>query len=342
MKIAVVGATGLVGSIMLAELASGDFDIPVDEVIPLASGKSAGREIYWKDERIPVRILREDEIPEVDIALFSAGADVARRFAPLFAEKGAFVIDNSSAFRREPSVPLVVPEINADTITADTKIIANPNCSTIQLVMVLAPLRSLGIKSVFVSTYQAISGAGAQALIQFLEEWEDMWDYIEGKSPTDLVGRHPYADMDPPPFFTNLVPAIGSPSAAGEYTEESKVRFETRKILSWDDRVHIAVVAVRVPVINAHSEAVLIEFEKSPCIADIIFKLEKFPGVKFSARFPTPVAVSGRREVFVGRLRHDPENSNFVHMWIVADNLRKGAATNAVQIAEFVAKKFLS
>ncbi len=340
MKIAVVGATGLVGSIMLSELASGDFEIPVDEVVAMASEKSAGKRIWFGDEEIEVVPLTEDTVPKVDIALFSAGAKVAKKFAPIFAKKGAFVIDNSSAFRREPDVPLVVPEINADTISENTKIIANPNCSTIQLVMVLAPLRQFGIKSVFVATYQAISGAGAKTLTQFLEEWEDMWDYTEGKSLVDLVRRHPYGGMKPPAFFTNVVPAIGSLSGYSEYTEERKVRFETRKILGIED-VHIAVTAVRVPVINAHSEAVLVEFEKSPCIADVIFKLGKAPGVEFVPDGITPADVSGKRGVFVGRVRRDPEDEHFVHFWIVADNLRKGAATNAVQIAEYVYRKFL-
>ncbi|RKZ30959.1 aspartate-semialdehyde dehydrogenase [bacterium] len=340
MRIAVVGATGLVGAVMLEELASGDFNIPIDEIIPIASQHSAGKEIEFKGEYIPVHPLTENSIPDVDIALFSAGSKVAWKYAQRFVEKGAIVIDNSSAFRQDTNIPLIVPEVNLNTLTADDKLISNPNCSTIQLVVALAPLRKFGLKSVFVFTYQAISGAKTRTLVQFLEEWEDMWIWLEGKEWSQIVGEHPYSEQIPPPFFSNVVPEIGKIAGSNEYTEEKKVRFESKRILGTPD-LNISTTAVRVPVINAHSEAVLVELAEKTCVADIISEYQQSPGIKFCARTPTPVSVSGKRDVFIGRVRRDPERDNFFHLWVVADNLRKGAATNAIQIAEYMVNEFL-
>ncbi len=343
MRIAIVGATGLVGSVMLSELASGDFDIPIDELIPIASKRSADKVVSFRGKQIPVRVLDKNSIPDVDIALFSAGASVAREFAPLFVERGAFVIDNSSAFRSDPNVPLVVPEVNADTIfqRVGTRLIANPNCSTIQLVVVLAALKKFGIKSVFISTYQAISGGKKSALEQFIEEWKQLSEKYDNADIMDYIGKHPFAENPKVPLFSNVVPAIGEITDTSEYTEEKKVRFETKKILDMPD-LAISVTAVRVPVLNGHSESVSVEFENEICLDDIVSSIQSLGrGLIFDRKFPTPIRVSGRREIFVGRIRKDPERPNYFHFWIVADNLRKGAATNAVQIAEYIYKRNL-
>ncbi|MCD6594386.1 aspartate-semialdehyde dehydrogenase [bacterium] len=339
MRIAVVGATGLVGSVMLSELACGDFDIPIDEIVPIASERSAGKSVEFRDENIPVQTLRKDSIPKVDIALFSAGANVAREFAPLFVENGAIVIDNSSAFRRDRNVPLIVPEVNFNAIKK-SRLIANPNCSTIQLVFVLAPLKKFGIKSIFVSTYQAISGGKSITLKQFIKEWRQLTDlYNDSDIINDYIGAHPLAENQETPLFSNVVPAIGKMTETGEFTEEKKVRLETKKILEMPD-LYVSVNAVRVPVFNGHSESVWVEFESEPCIADVFGAIRGFNHrLVLDKEFPTPVAVSGKRDVFVGRIRRDPERTHFVHLWIVADNLRKGAATNAVQIAEYICKR---
>ncbi len=337
MRIAVVGATGLVGRVMLEELFSGDFELEVDDVVALCSPRSEPGVLEVCGRRLSAVPVDVGDIPEVDIALFSAGSFAAKELAPLFVEKGAVVIDNSSAFRMDPCVPLVVPEVNADAV-GEAKLVANPNCSTIQLVVVLAPLMRFGVEEVWVASYQAISGAGRDALVQFLEEWEDLWDWLEGRELSGLVGRHPYADV-PAPLFSNVVPAIGRADEDGFFTEELKLRNETKKILG---APHLAVyaTAVRVPVVNGHSEAVSIRFSSEVDLGELISALGEAPGVVVVDGFPTPVQVSGRREVYVGRVRRDPQNGAVVHLWIVADNLRKGAATNAVQIAELVAKRF--
>ncbi len=332
MRIAVVGATGLVGRVMLDELASGDFSIPVDELVPIASARSEGKKIDFKGQSIPVIPLTKDDIPEVDIALFSAGADAAEEFAPLFVEKGAVVIDNSSAFRRAKKIPLVVPEVNADTI-GDAKLIANPNCTTIQLVLALAPLKKYGIQSVNVSTYQAISGGMGKAIRQFLKEFKELSKWLENSSREELVGKHPYSDTGQPVFFTNVVPAIGEVYFDGDFTEEQKVKNETRRILDIEN-LHIAVTAVRVPVLNGHSEAVTVELKEDFCIGDIFSDFKKAEGVIVSSNYITPIEASGCREVFVSRIRRDVDRENILYFWVVADNLRKGAATNAIQIAE--------
>jgi len=332
MRIAVVGATGLVGRVMLEELASGDFSIPVDELVPIASARSEGKQIEFKGQSIPVIPLTNENIPEVDIALFSAGADSAEDFAPLFVEKGAFVIDNSSAFRRDKKIPLVVPEINADTI-GNAKLIANPNCTTIQLVLALAPLRKYGIQSINVSTYQAISGGMGKVIKQFIKEFKELSDWLENSPREELVGINPYSDKAQPVFFTNVVPAIGEVCFDGDFTEEQKVKNETRRILDIEN-LHIAVTAVRVPVLNGHSEAVTVELKEDFCIGDIFNDFKKAEGIIVSSNYITPIEVSGSREVFVSRVRRDAERENIIYFWVVADNLRKGAATNAIQIAE--------
>ncbi len=337
MKIAVVGATGLVGTILLDELASGDFDIPIDEIVPIASESSAGNFIDFGGKMLEIIPLRKKNIPKVDIAFFAVGDELSKRFAPLFVESGATVIDKSNAFRRDKNVPLIVPEINFYAI-GDAKIIASPNCSTIQLAMVLAPLKKFVIKSVYASTYQAISGAGKKAIIRFLEEWEDIWEYFENADITDIVGEHPYSHFEPPAIFANIVPQIGKILDDGSFTEEDKLRYETRKILDMPN-LFIAATAVRVPVLNVHSEAVSVEFDAPVEIEELRNALDKMAGIVPSEDVITPADVSSSRKVFVSRLRTDAERKNIASMWIMADNLRKGAATNAIQIAETLVRR---
>jgi aspartate-semialdehyde dehydrogenase len=321
MKVAVVGATGLVGRTMLKVLEERGF--PVDELIPVASDKSAGSLIRFRNREVAVVKMDEAIEKAPDIALFSAGGSVSKEKAPLFAARGTTVIDNSSAWRMEPEIPLIVPEINGDILTKKDKIIANPNCSTIQMVMALAPLhREYKIKRIVVSTYQSVTGTGKAAVDQLENERKG----IEGPR------------VYPHPIDKNCIPHCDVFVEDGYTKEEMKLVHETRKILG-DKKMKITATAVRVPVTGGHSESVNVQFMKSFEMEDIYRLLEAFPGVVVlddpaRNRYPMPVLAEGYDEVFVGRIRKDPSRKRTVNLWIVADNLRKGAATNAVQIAE--------
>ncbi|MCB9234313.1 MAG: aspartate-semialdehyde dehydrogenase [Bacteroidia bacterium] len=320
MKVAVVGATGLVGREMLKVLAEENF--PVSTLIPVASPRSAGSQIEFGNKSWTVVTLEKAVEMRPEIAIFSAGGSVSKEWAPRFAEVGCTVIDNSSAWRMEPEIPLVVPEINLETARGK-KIIANPNCSTIQLVMALAPLhRRYGIKRLVVSTYQSVSGTGKEAVEQLFSERGDL--------PVNQVYPHP--------IDLNCIPHCDV-FLENDYTrEEMKVVNETRKILN-DYEIAITCTAVRVPVIGGHSEAVNIEFKQDFDLNEVRKLLAAMPGVVIaddpaSNIYPMPALAHGKNEVFVGRIRRDPSIPYGLNLWVVADNLRKGAATNAVQIAQ--------
>ena len=326
MKIAVVGATGMVGQVMLKVLAERNF--PVTELLPVASERSIGKMISFKDREYEVIGLEEAVLRQADFALFSAGGSTSLEWAPRFAEAGTTVIDNSSAWRMDISKKLVVPEINASELSFDDKIIANPNCSTIQLVMALAPLhRKYKVKRVVVSTYQSITGTGVKAVQQLENEYQ-------GKK-----GEMAY----PYPIHRNAIPHCDVFEENGYTKEEMKLVNETRKILR-DDTIAVTATAIRIPVVGGHSEAVNVEFEQDFDIDQIRRDLKNFPGIKVQDNldvntYPMPIYAEGKDEVFVGRIRRDHSQPNTLNMWIVADNLRKGAATNAVQIAEYLIKK---
>jgi aspartate-semialdehyde dehydrogenase len=323
MKIAVVGATGLVGTKMLQVLAERNF--PVTELIPVASEKSVGKEITFKGKQYKV-VSVEDAIKQrPDIALFSAGGSTSLAQAPLFAAAGTTVIDNSSAWRMDPSKKLVVPEVNADVLTAEDKIIANPNCSTIQMVVALKPLHDkYKIKRVVVSTYQSVTGTGVKAVDQMFNERKG----IDG--PMAYAYR---IDM-------NALPHIDVFLENGYTKEEMKMVNETVKIMG-DASIRVTATTVRIPVIGGHSEAVNIEFENDFDLNDVRELLAKAPGVVVvddvaNLKYPMPLDAHDKDEVFVGRIRRDETQPNTLNCWIVSDNLRKGAATNAVQIAEYL------
>lgn len=323
MKLALVGATGMVGTEMLQVLA--EQQLPISELIPVASAKSAGKQISFQGREYTIVELQDAVNKKPDIALFSAGGTISLEWAPKFAEAGTTVIDNSSAWRMNPNHKLVVPEINGLSLTSTDKIIANPNCSTIQLVMVLAPLhKQYGIKRVIVSTYQSISGTGVNAVKQLENE----------RSGIKGAMAYPYT------IDKNCLPHCDVFMENGYTKEEMKLVNETKKILG-DDSIAVTATAVRVPVEGGHSEAVNIEFEKEPDIAAIRNLLSNTPGVVLKDNpdmniYPMPLFARGKDDVFVGRIRQDNTRTNAVNMWIVADNLRKGAATNAVQIAQLV------
>ncbi len=318
-----VGATGMVGRMMLKVLEERQF--PVDRLFPAASERSAGREVVFRGK--PVRVVSVMEAVEAvpDVALFSAGASVSKEWAPVFAENGTVVIDNSSAWRMEKEIPLVVPEINAAAVTAETRIIANPNCSTIQMLMAIAPLhREYGIKRLVVSTYQSVTGTGVKAVTQLDNERRGISGEMAYPYPIDL-NCLPQCDI----FLDN-----------GYTKEEMKLVNETRKILG-DDEIRITATAVRVPVKGGHSEAVNIEFEREFDLEKVRAILASTPGVILydnpsERKYPMPIIAHDRDEVFVGRLRRDFSQEKTLNMWVVADNIRKGAATNAVQIAEYM------
>lgn len=323
MKLAVVGVTGLVGSVILKVLEERKFnDI---DLIPVASSKSEGKTITFLDKEISVKSIDEAITSTPDIAIFSAGSSVALDYAPNFAMRGTFVIDNSSAWRMKKDVPLVVPEINSTEINQSTKIIANPNCSTIQMVMVLAPLhKHFNIKRLVVSTYQSVTGSGMKAVKQLENE-------INGIK-SDMV--YPY------PIHKNLFPHGGNFLDDGYTTEERKLLDETRKILS-DQSIMVTSTVVRVPVTGGHSMCVNVEFKNDFDIKNVYEILKSTEGVIVtddikSNIYPMPLFSEGKDDVFVGRIRRDYSNSNSLNLWIVADNLRKGAATNAVQIASYL------
>ncbi len=323
MKLAVVGATGLVGTEILEVLAEHNF--PYDELLLVASERSVGKQIEYKGKKHTVIGLADAVAAKPEIAIFSAGGSTSLEWAPKFAEAGTFVIDNSSAWRMDATKKLVVPEINAKEITATDKIIANPNCSTIQMVLALEPLRQrYGIKRVVVSTYQSVTGTGKAAVDQMMAE-------RAGTTP-DMVYPHKI-DM-------NVLPHIDVFQPNGYTKEEMKMINETKKIFS-DDSIKVTATTVRIPTMGGHSEAVNVEFKEDFDLTEVRALLESAPGVivqddPANFVYPMPITAHKKDEVFVGRLRRDESQANTLNMWIVADNLRKGAATNAVQIAEYL------
>ncbi|MBL0340242.1 MAG: aspartate-semialdehyde dehydrogenase [Bacteroidetes bacterium] len=328
MKVAVVGATGLVGTVMLKVLAERNF--PVHELIPVATKRSVGREIHFKGKSYKVVSLTEAIAKKPDVALFSAGGGTSLEWAPKVAEAGTVVIDNSSAWRMDPEKKLVVPEINADVLNSTDKIIANPNCSTIQMVMALAPLhRKYKIKRIVVSTYQSVTGTGAKALQQLEDE----------------VSGHIAEMVYNFPIHKNVIPHCDVFTENGYTKEEMKLANETRKILR-DESIGVTATTVRVPVKGGHSEAINVEFENEFNIDDIKDIIFKSPGLILyddpqKNIYPMPLFAEGKDDVFVGRVRRDESQPKTLNLWVVADNLRKGAATNAVQIAEYLLQKKL-
>lgn len=330
MKLAIVGVTGLVGSQIMKVL--DEFNFSIDEFIPVASARSVGKKIQFRGEDHTI-VSMDDAINMVpDIAVFSAGGSTSKEHAPRFAEKGTFVIDNSSAWRMDPSVPLVVPEINTNAIAESNKIIANPNCSTIQMVVALAPLhKKYGIKRLVISTYQSFTGTGVQAVNQYEVE----------KSGKSVNGEAAY----PHPIFANCLPHCDIFLDNGYTKEEMKLVHETRKILG-DNDIRITATAVRVPVFGGHSESINVELGNDFDIEEVIKLLNEAEGLIVEDNpaeniYPMPLQAHNKNEVFVGRIRKDESNKNSLNMWVVADNLRKGAATNAIQIAEYVRDTYL-
>lgn len=329
MKIAVVGATGMVGTIMMKLLEERNF--PVTELIPVASERSVGKSVLFKGNEYKIVGLETAVELKPDIAIFSAGGDTSLAWAPKFAEVDCVVIDNSSAWRMDPTKKLVVPEINANVITGEDKIIANPNCSTIQLVMALAPLHErYKMKRVIVSTYQSVSGTGVKAVRQMENE-------IHGKSEEMA---YPYQ------IFKNALPHCDVFLENGYTKEEMKLANEPQKILG-DNSFAITATAVRIPTAGGHSESVNVQFEENFKLNDVRSILNDMPGVTVQDNpetntYPMPILAHNKDDVFVGRIRRDESRANTLNMWIVADNLRKGAATNAIQIAEYMVEHVFS
>lgn len=328
MKVAVVGATGMVGEVMLQVLAERNF--PVTELIPVASEKSVGKEIEFKGKSYKVVGMQTAVDMKADVALFSAGGQTSLDWAPKFAEAGTTVIDNSSAWRMDPTKKLVVPEINAHLLTKEDKIIANPNCSTIQMVMVLNPLhKKYNIKRVVVSTYQSITGTGVKAVQQLENEYKG------------VQGEMAYKYQ----IHRNAIPQCDLFEENGYTKEEMKLVRETQKIIG-DKSIAVTATAVRIPVVGGHSETVNIEFSHDFNIEDVRKILHHTDGVVLQDNidtfiYPMPLYAQGKDDVFVGRIRRDESQPNTLNMWIVADNLRKGAATNTIQIAEYLVKNNL-
>ncbi len=329
MKVAVVGATGLVGTVMLKVLEERNF--PISELIPVASEKSVGKLITFKGKQFPIVSMDTAIGMRPDIALFSAGGSTSLAHAPRFKEAGTTVIDNSSAWRMDPAIKLVVPEVNANTLSIDDKIIANPNCSTIQMVVALKPLHDkYRVKRVVVSTYQSVTGTGVKAVDQMMNE---------RKGNFDGEMAYPYQ------IDLNVIPQIDVFTENGYTKEEMKMINETRKIMG-DDSIRLTATTVRIPVMGGHSESVNIEFENDFDVAEVTALLAKTEGIIVvddiaNLKYPMPKDAHEKDEVFVGRIRRDESMPNTLNMWIVADNLRKGAATNAVQIAEYLVRKEL-
>jgi len=326
LRVAVVGATGVVGRTMLQLLRERDF--PAAEIVPFATERSGGKDI----DGLTVRALTDDaDLGGFDIALFSAGAGTSREWASRFVERGATVIDNSSAFRRDPDVPLVVSDVNAHALESHRGLIANPNCSTMQLVVALAPIHRVArIERLVVATYQSVSGTGKKAV-----------EELEAQARADLNGEEaPAPEVYPQPIAFNVIGAAGNFVDGDDHTdEERKMMFETRKILE-DESIGIAVTCVRVPVRIGHSEAVNVQTAKALSPQEAIQLLASAPGVLVED-VPSPLMAAGRDEVFVGRIRRDESHPRALSMWIVSDNLRKGAATNAIQIAEALVERDL-
>ncbi len=326
MKVAVIGATGLVGTAMLKVLEERDF--PVTSFLPVASERSVGKEVIFKGQPYKIVSMADAIEARPDIAIFSAGGSTSTEFAPKFAEVGTTVIDNSSAWRMDPTKKLVVPEVNADVLTENDKIIANPNCSTIQMVVVMKPLHDkYKIKRVVVSTYQSVTGTGVKAVNQMMNERNGIFD-------GEMAYKYPI-DM-------NVIPHIDVFLDNGYTKEEMKMVNETKKIMG-DDSIQVTATTVRIPVVGGHSEAVNLEFENDFDLAEVRQILEHTEGVIVvddvqNFKYPMPKDAHNRDEVFVGRIRRDESQPKSLNLWVVADNLRKGAATNAVQIAEYLVK----
>ena len=329
MRVAVVGVTGMVGNVMLEVLAEHKF--PVTELIPVASEKSVGKKITFQGTEYTVIGLQQAVSLKPDLALFSAGATVSKEWAPKFAQVGTTVVDNSSAWRMDDTKKLVIPEINADVLTKEDKIIANPNCSTIQMLVALAPLqKKYGIKRVVVSTYQSITGTGVKAVRQLENEYKG--------EKGDMAYHYP--------IHRNVIPHCDVFEDNGYTKEEMKLVRETKKILR-DDSIAVTATAVRIPVVGGHSEAVNVELKKDFNIDEVRALLAQSPGIKVQDNtdtntYPMPLYAHGKDDVFVGRIRRDESQPNTLNLWVVADNLRKGAATNTIQIAEYlIAHKLL-
>jgi aspartate-semialdehyde dehydrogenase len=326
MKVALVGATGLVGSTMLRLLEERNF--PITELLPVASERSLGKSILFKGKEYPVMLAADAIAQKPQLALFSAGSGPSLEWAPQFAAVGCYVVDNSSAWRMDPTKKLVVPEVNGEALHKEDFIIANPNCSTIQMVMVLQPLhQQYNIKRVVVSTYQSVTGTGQKAV-------EEMMQQRSGKSITEVY---------PHPIDFNLIPQIDVFQDNGYTKEEMKMVLETCKIMG-DDNIKVTATCVRVPVMGGHSESVNIEFNNDFDLSEVRNLLSAAAGVHLldnpaNKEYPMPLFVTNKDEVFVGRIRRDESQANTLNCWIVADNLRKGAATNAIQIAEYLVKK---
>jgi aspartate-semialdehyde dehydrogenase len=324
--VAVAGATGLVGRAMMTVLEENKF--PVERFVPLASSRSEGMEVLFQGKSVKVQTLTGDSFAGVDFALFSAGANTSKEFSPKAAAHGTVVIDNSSAFRMDPNVPLVVPEVNPEDAFKHHGIIANPNCSTIQMVVVLKPLHdAFIIKRVVVSTYQSVTGAGKKGINQLEDE----------------IAKSPLRDKKfPHPIAFNILPHIDVFLPDGYTKEEQKMTLETKKIMGAN--IPVTATTVRVPVVGGHSESVNIEFEK-PCTPEAVRELlRQAPGViveddPSQNLYPMPINACGKNDVFVGRIRKDYTIPSGINLWIVSDNVRKGAATNAVQIAELLASR---
>ncbi|HXB45862.1 MAG TPA: aspartate-semialdehyde dehydrogenase [Puia sp.] len=325
MKVAVIGATGLVGTKMLQVL--GERNFPVTQLLPVASEKSIGKEVRFNGKKYKVISATDAIAAKPELALFSAGGGTSLEWAPKFAAAGITVIDNSSAWRMDSSKKLVVPEINADALTTDDKIIANPNCSTIQMVVALNPLhKKYKIKRIVVSTYQSVTGTGVKAVTQLMNERNGIQGEMAYKYPIDL----------------NAIPQIDVFLDNGYTKEEMKMVNETRKIMR-DDSIRVTATTVRIPVMGGHSESVNVEFENDFDLAEVKKLLSASPGVivvddPLTQKYPMPKDAHEKDDVFVGRLRRDETQPNTLNLWIVSDNLRKGAATNAVQIAEYLLK----
>ncbi|MDQ3279097.1 MAG: aspartate-semialdehyde dehydrogenase [Bacteroidota bacterium] len=326
MKVAVVGATGLVGTKMLQVLAERNF--PVDHLIPVASERSVGKEVEFKGKKYKIVSMQDAIAQKPAVAIFSAGGSTSLEWAPKFAEAGITVIDNSSAWRMDPAKPLVVPEVNAHILTAHDKIIANPNCSTIQMVVALQPLhQKYKIKRIVVSTYQSVTGTGKKAVDQLFNERDQKEGEMAYKYPIDL----------------NVIPQIDVFLDNGYTKEEMKMVNETKKIMG-DASIRVTATTVRIPVIGGHSESVNIEFQNDFDLTEVKQLLSEAPGVVVQddpsqQLYPMPLWAHEKDEVFVGRIRRDETQPNTLNMWIVSDNLRKGAATNAVQIAEYLVEQ---
>ena len=334
MKVAVVGATGLVGTKMLQVLEERNF--PVTEIIPVASERSVGKVIYFKGEKYKVVSMDDAIALKPAVALFSAGGNTSLQWAPAFASAGITVIDNSSAWRMDPSKPLVVPEINAGILSSEDKVIANPNCSTIQMVVALNPLhKKYKIRRIVVSTYQSVTGTGKEAVDQLMGERKK----ASNTSAADYPMAYKY------PIDLNVIPQIDVFMDNGYTKEEMKMVNETRKIMQ-DDSIRVTATTVRIPVMGGHSESVNVEFENDFNLDEVKQLLAQSEGVivvddPANQQYPMPMDAHEKDEVFVGRLRRDESQPNTLNMWIVSDNLRKGAATNAVQIAEYLYKNDL-